>query len=265
MFGNKLYQLRKSKGISQEALAEKLNTSRQAISKWENNQGFPETEKLIMLSNIFNVSVDYLLKEGEEAAMPDEGYYVSREKAESWILHESVFYRRIAFGIICMFLSPIPFLLIANHAPWNFVGGIGLFIIGLGFIFATCLSDCSYEYKILKQDKLLFDLKYLEELIDRYSSLKKKYVAMAVFSFSLILLCIPVLVITNSFYDIPAKTAIPILLPVFSLALGIVPYALSMMEAYELLVHNEEYVNRFSTRLRNKLRKLFERSFTKQK
>ncbi len=44
MFGNKLYQLRKSKGISQEALAEQLNTSRQAISKWENNQGFPETE-----------------------------------------------------------------------------------------------------------------------------------------------------------------------------------------------------------------------------
>lgn len=265
MFGEKLYQLRKSKGISQEALAEQLNTSRQAISKWENNQGFPETEKLIMLSNIFNMSVDYLLKEGEEAATSDEGYYVSREKAESWILHESVFYRKIAFGIICMFLSLVPFLLIANHAPWNFVGGIGLFIIGLGFIFATCLSDCAYEYKILKQDKLLFDLKYLEELNDRYRSLKKKYVAMAVFSFGLILICIAALIIINSFYGIPTKTAISILLPIFSLALGIMPYALSMMEAYELLVHNEEYVNRFSTRLRNRLRELFEHSVTKQK
>lgn len=43
-FGEKLFKLRKEKGFSQETLAEKLNTSRQAISKWENGQGFPETE-----------------------------------------------------------------------------------------------------------------------------------------------------------------------------------------------------------------------------
>ena len=47
-FGEKLYKLRKGKGLSQEALAEQLNTTRQAISKWENNQGFPETDKLLI-------------------------------------------------------------------------------------------------------------------------------------------------------------------------------------------------------------------------
>ena len=41
-FGEKLYKLRKAQGLSQEALAEKLNTSRQAVSKWENNNGYPE-------------------------------------------------------------------------------------------------------------------------------------------------------------------------------------------------------------------------------
>ena len=61
-FGEKLYKLRKEKGFSQEALAEKSNTSRQAISKQENAQGFPETEKLILIGNIFEVSIDYLLK-----------------------------------------------------------------------------------------------------------------------------------------------------------------------------------------------------------
>ena len=61
-FGEKLYKLRKEKGLSQEALAEQVNTTRQAISKWENNQGFPETEKLMIISNIFEVSIDYLLK-----------------------------------------------------------------------------------------------------------------------------------------------------------------------------------------------------------
>ena len=62
-FSEKLLKLRKGSGMSQEALAEQLNTSRQAVSKWENDQGFPETEKLLMFGNIFDVSVDYLLKE----------------------------------------------------------------------------------------------------------------------------------------------------------------------------------------------------------
>lgn len=54
-FGEKLFQLRKVRGLSQEELAGKLNTSRQAISKWENNNGYPETEKIIMISKIFQV------------------------------------------------------------------------------------------------------------------------------------------------------------------------------------------------------------------
>lgn len=47
--GEKIYKLRKEKGLSQEALAELVGTTRQAVSKWENNQGYPETEKLLML------------------------------------------------------------------------------------------------------------------------------------------------------------------------------------------------------------------------
>ena len=43
-FGAKLFKLRKEKGLSQEALADQLGTTRQAVSKWENNQGYPETE-----------------------------------------------------------------------------------------------------------------------------------------------------------------------------------------------------------------------------
>lgn len=65
-FGEKLFKLRKEKGLSQEQLAWQVNTTRQAVSKWENDQGFPETEKLMMLGNIFSVSIDYLLKNGGE-------------------------------------------------------------------------------------------------------------------------------------------------------------------------------------------------------
>ena len=61
--GEKIYKLRKERNLSQEALAEFVGTTRHAISKWENNQGYPETEKLLLLSNVFEVSIDFLLIE----------------------------------------------------------------------------------------------------------------------------------------------------------------------------------------------------------
>lgn len=86
-FGEKLFKLRKEKGLSQEALAEKLNKTRQAVSKWENGQGFPETEKLIMIGNVFEVSLDYLLKEtAEQSNEKENGYYVSKEMAEGYVV-----------------------------------------------------------------------------------------------------------------------------------------------------------------------------------
>ena len=60
----KLYTLRKKSGLSQEQLAEALNVSRQAISKWEGGSALPESDKLLALSNYFGVSLDYLLKDG---------------------------------------------------------------------------------------------------------------------------------------------------------------------------------------------------------
>ena len=68
MLSEKLYKLRKNSGLSQEQLAEKLNVSRQAISKWESGTAVPESEKLVTISNYFGVSVDYLLKDEEEKA-----------------------------------------------------------------------------------------------------------------------------------------------------------------------------------------------------
>lgn len=60
--GEQIRSLRKTAGLSQEALAEQLGVSRQAVSKWENDSGLPETEKLIRMSQIFDVSLDTLVQ-----------------------------------------------------------------------------------------------------------------------------------------------------------------------------------------------------------
>ena len=61
--GEKLQQLRKRSGLSQEQLASRLAVSRQAVSKWELDETMPDTENVIQLSRIFGVSCDYLLRE----------------------------------------------------------------------------------------------------------------------------------------------------------------------------------------------------------
>lgn len=64
--GDKLSKLRKENNYTQEQLASVLDVSRQAISKWESNITYPETDKLIRMSELFNCSLDYLLKDTEE-------------------------------------------------------------------------------------------------------------------------------------------------------------------------------------------------------
>lgn len=100
--GEKIFKLRKEKGFSQEVLAEKLGTTRQAVSKWENNQGFPETEKLMQLSNIFEVSVDFLLKDEKTIKNTDEkGFYVNREMAEGYLMSEKKVCQYIGAAFMC--------------------------------------------------------------------------------------------------------------------------------------------------------------------
>ncbi len=63
IFAEKLQILRKSKGLTQETLAEKLNVSRPAVAKWESGQAYPDISNLIQISDIMNVTIDYLVRD----------------------------------------------------------------------------------------------------------------------------------------------------------------------------------------------------------
>ena len=82
IFSEKLQILRKNKGFTQEALAEKLGVSRQAVAKWESGQIYPDISNLISISELLNVSVDYLVKDQDCAVnikvQPDTDWRQSR-------------------------------------------------------------------------------------------------------------------------------------------------------------------------------------------
>ena len=70
-FNNRLYQLRKQKGLSQEELANRLNVSRQTVSKWEVGDSTPDMEKLVAMSDLFDVSLDKLVMGKEDEKSQD--------------------------------------------------------------------------------------------------------------------------------------------------------------------------------------------------
>ena len=77
-FNNRFYQLRKQKGFSQEELANRLNVSRQTVSKWEVGDSTPDMEKLVAMSDLFDVSLDLLVmgKESEaQAQIPQKSEF----------------------------------------------------------------------------------------------------------------------------------------------------------------------------------------------
>lgn len=70
-FHNKLYQLRKQRGLSQEELANRLNVSRQTVSKWEVGDSTPDMEKLVAISDLFEISLDELVMDKAPAQTGD--------------------------------------------------------------------------------------------------------------------------------------------------------------------------------------------------
>lgn len=95
---DRIQYLRKSKGISQEELADKVGVSRQAVSKWESEQSTPDLEKIIIMSDYFGVTTDYILKGIEP---------ITNNKNQNKELTSKILYIAstafVAMGLFCAF------------------------------------------------------------------------------------------------------------------------------------------------------------------
>ena len=120
-FTEKLLTLRKANNLTQEQLAEKLNVSRQSISKWESGESSPEIERLIELSDVFDVSTDYLLKSSEvdELTIRTERLEKGQNALKSKVQQEHLknarilnvaFVYAVAMAVFFFLQLPLPYL-----------------------------------------------------------------------------------------------------------------------------------------------------------
>lgn len=175
ILADKIIRLRKKNGWSQEELAEKMNVSRQAVSKWESAQTVPDLEKILMLGDLFGVTTDYLLKdeiESEEFTSGGEDLAVRRltlAEANEYLASRKTASVRMAAATFLCILSVIPLLILGAMAEnpscgisENAAGAAGLIVLFLFIAAAVAVFlSCSMKnapYAFL--DKEPFDTEY---------------------------------------------------------------------------------------------------------
>lgn len=102
-FNEKLYELRKARGLSQDEIGDRLQVSRQTVSKWETGQSYPDFQRLVLLSDYFEITIDELVKDIDVQNIRDQG--LSNEKIIS--MHSDVEKFKRSFRQLCIFSSVI--------------------------------------------------------------------------------------------------------------------------------------------------------------
>lgn len=148
-FSENLQALRKAKGISQEQLAERLDVSRQAVSKWETDGGYPEIEKIMQLCDIFGVTMDELLK----------GKIDKADIREKYDRHYNAFAKGIATGVFLIIFGVAMSALsseLFEDGSMNMLGTVLLFVfiaagVALMTIFGLKNEGFKHEHPVMPE------------------------------------------------------------------------------------------------------------------
>lgn len=177
ILADRIVELRKKHGWSQEELAEMVDVTRQSVSKWESNQSVPDLDKILKLADIFEVSTDYLLRAADN---DDERIHASEEDKETYTKHTETKIKerlltdeevrgflevkretapKIALGVSLCILSPIMLILLAGAAEYGVIGAnedrmamLGIIILilmiasAMVFFIPAGIKISKYEY-----------------------------------------------------------------------------------------------------------------------
>ncbi len=182
--GQKLKVLLKDNSMTQEDLAEKLEVSRQAVGKWVNDKGMPEVGKLVQISNLLGVSMDYLLKEdykeknvSEEKAISNSGYYVSQEMLDGYLSYSRQNAKQITGGISLFILSNVFDCFEHNSMIMSFLYWLTMIA---GIIIIIWHFFQIKQYQEIKNERLTFDEKVFGEFKKQRENRRKKYAVLII-------------------------------------------------------------------------------------
>lgn len=255
---DKIIRERKKKGWSQEELAEKIDVSRQAVSKWEAGQSIPDLDKILQISNLFGVTTDYLLKdeiESEEYTNYEGKTSLRRvtlADAEDYLEQQKSASVKIAIGVLLCIVSVFPLLLLmtASEAKLLHISEAVACGIGLGciFLFVALAVVCfvrvgvknSFHY--LANDLFSLESGVAEFVQNKQAAFRDLCVKLNCIG-AFVCIISPVPVICGAFSENDILTVILLTVTMLIVAIGVMLFIISGVRwaSFQRLLQKEEY------------------------
>jgi len=218
--------------------------------------GVPETEKLLLIGNLFEVSIDYLLKETEEKGGGEErGYYVSQEMAEGYLSHQQKSSHRIAIGMCLLILACLPYVVFRQEPAVSSILIVLLAAAGIVVLLSAILKD-EERYHVLEKEALMLDQVYVKQLTERWSRLKRKHSVVIIVGAGLAAIGgMAFLLEKRGISEGALVPYYPVCVVLIAMGAYAVIRAFTMWSSYELLIYNEKHIHRRNASFWRKIRK----------
>lgn len=261
ILGEKILTLRKKSGWSQEELADKMNVSRQSISKWEGSASIPDINKIIEMSKLFGVSTDYLLKDDMESAeyTADETDLRRRillDEAVSYIDVMKKYAKQLSIGVMMCILAPVALIILLGvsetktsgiNISENLAAGIGLMalfcIVASAVAIFIISSTRLKKYEYIKNGD--FELEYGVSGIvqEKQGSFSDRYITNIVIGVVLCILAPCPLIVAGlaGASDMVCLLLTALLLIIVSFAVVLFVYSATRKESFDKLLFEGEY------------------------
>lgn len=261
ILADKISELRRANGWSQEELAEKLDVSRQSVSKWESGSSIPDLNRLIKLSEIFGVSTDYLIKEDVEEDMVPLKEKERGDKYKNVSLDEAITYMeivekhagKIALGVALCVLSPAVMLFLLGFSEEgarfseDLAAGIGMAVLlvlvamGVLVLVSTGMHLARFEYLSKENISLDYGVKgIVEKKKSDFADAYRKCVSIGVAL--CIIACVPLVVAAGmGTPDRIVLSCVSLLLIFVACAVYLFIWAGNINGSYKKLLQEDDY------------------------
>lgn len=261
ILAEKIMQLRKEQGWSQEELAVRLGVSRQSVSKWESMASLPDLDKILKMSELFGVSTDYLLK---DEAPQETGCInaesdgetvrpVTLEEANGYLSTVRETTPKIAAGVSMCILSPVILILLGVAAETRRItlsedaaGAIGVCVL-LGIVAAAVALFVTNglrleRYEYLEKEAIAAEYGVAGMVENRREAYAPTYKKLLVLGITLCILCVvPVMAAATFEDDFLVACAIAALFVLVSVGVHLIVRAACIWESYQKLLEEGDY------------------------
>ena len=252
ILADKIIEERKKNGWSQEELANKLGVSRQAVSKWESSGSIPDLQRILLMSELFGVTTDYLLKDEIEEERLNEyvetkTIKVSMEEANQYLDMKSRGSKIVANATSLCILSPVPLIVLGKMTEDHTLVGFGLVFLLILVAIAVYLfvNYGLHESHMQHLEKESFETEYgvsgmVRERREQYESTFTRNIAIGVVL--CILSVIPTIIAgVMEVEDYMSGISVGLLLIIVSIGVNILIRADMIKSSYDTLLQEGEY------------------------